>query len=122
MTTKKQEIRRLRAKAARQAEKMNELHELIGVERGRADALRQEADFWKHQVALWQQKATAAANEALRLRRKQMKILQDPSDVQDATAPPAMPEEGMEGWRKVLREAAENHRKKETEAQKTETK
>ena len=93
MTTKKQEIRRLRAKAARQAEKMNELHELIGVERGRADALRAEADFWKHQVTLWQQKATAAANEALRLRRRGMEILKkdQTSPVSADALPPSPP-------------------------------
>ena len=57
-----------------------------------------------------QQEAAKAANEALKERRKHVEILGDRPAVQEHA------EEGMEGWRKALRAAAENHRKKEEEA------
>lgn len=72
MTTKRQEIERLKRLLSGKTSKIEELHEIIGVERYRADTFRKEADFW-------QQKATALGAELGRLRRQGTPILQETS-------------------------------------------
>ena len=80
MTTKKQEIRRLQRTVQHLRARIEELNELVGTERGRAEVLDNTAGFWEHQCGLWKKKAQALEAALEKEKRKSMDVLQPATD------------------------------------------